>query len=66
MNVILYSSHCPQCKVLEMKLKQKNIAYEEIDDMDIMQAKGFKSVPKLEIDGVVYDFKEAVEWVKGQ
>jgi hypothetical protein len=31
-----------------------------------MKSKGFVSAPKLEIDGVVYDFKEAVEWIKEQ
>ena len=66
MNVILYSTHCPKCKVLEMKLKQKNIGYIEVTDVELMQEKGFKSVPKIEVDGVVYDFKEAVDWIKEQ
>ena len=64
MNVTLYSTHCPKCKVLEMKLKQKNINYEEINDVEIMKAKGFMSAPKLEVDGVVYEFKDAVDWIK--
>lgn len=63
MSVVLYSTHCPKCKVLEAKLKQKSISYEEINDVDLMMQKGFTSVPKLEVDGVVYDFKEAVEWI---
>lgn len=66
MNVVLYSTHCPQCKVLEMKLKQKGISYEEVTNVTLMQEKGFMSVPKLEVDGTVYDFKEAVKWVGGQ
>ena len=66
MNVILYSTHCPKCKVLETKLKQSNILYEEVNDSDLMLSKGFTSVPKLEVDGVVYDFKEAVNWIKEQ
>ena len=66
MNIILYSTHCPKCKVLETKLKQKNIAYEEVSDMDVMQEKGFMSVPKLEVDGMVYDFKDAVKWIGEQ
>lgn len=64
--VILYSTHCPRCKVLTMKLQQKNIAYEEINDEKIMIAKGFKEAPKLEVDGVVMDFKQAVDWIKEQ
>lgn len=66
MNVTLYSTHCPRCKVLGLKLKQKNISYEEVTDLKTMAAKGFKSVPKLEVDGTVYDFKEAVQWIGEQ
>ena len=66
MNVVLYSTHCPKCKVLELKLKQKNIDYEEVTDMEIMQEKGFMSVPQLEVDGTIYNFKDAVCWIGGQ
>ena len=66
MNVVLYSTKCPKCKVLEAKLKQKGIAYDEINDINLMTEKGFKSVPRLEVDGVIYDFKEAAEWIGGQ
>lgn len=66
MSVVLYSTHCPKCHVLETKLKQKNINYEEVNDMSIMQEKGFEYVPVLEVDGVAYGFKEAVEWIGGQ
>lgn len=66
MNVILYSTHCPKCKVLGMKLKQKNINFEENTNIDVMIEKGFKSAPILEVDGIVYDFKEAIDWIGGQ
>ncbi len=66
MNVVLYSTHCPKCNVLEAKLNKKNISYQEINDIQVMQEKGFISVPKLEVDGVVYDFNEAVKWIGGQ
>lgn len=62
--VILWSTHCPRCKVLELKLKQKNICYEENTDVNQMTARGFKEAPKLEVDGVVMDFKQAVDWIK--
>lgn len=64
--VILYSTHCPRCKVLELKLKQKNIDYEENNSVEEMTAKGFKEAPKLEVDGVAMDFKQAVDWIKEQ
>ena len=65
-NVILYEHGCPRCKVLKSKLDQKGIKYENISDVEIMKSKGFAEAPKLEVDGVVYDFKEAVEWIGEQ
>ena len=63
---ILYSTGCPKCKILKVKLDKLGIEYTTIEDMDLMQAKGFKEVPKLEVDGVVYSFKDAVDWLKEQ
>lgn len=64
--VILYEHGCPRCKVLKMKLDQKGIQYEDVTDVEVMKDKGFKEAPKLEVDGVIMDFKDAVEWVKEQ
>ena len=63
MKVILYSTHCPRCNVLESKLKAKNIAYEEINDEDIMVNKGFLTIPILEVEDKVMDFKTANDWI---
>lgn len=66
MNIVLYSTKCPKCKVLEAKLKQGNIEYEEINDVNLMVNKGFTTAPVLEVDGIAYNFKEAVEWIGEQ
>ena len=63
MSIILYSTHCPKCCVLEKKLQQKNISYEEVNDIEIMREKGYLTVPVLEVDGTSMDFKESVDWV---
>ena len=63
MDVILYSTHCPKCNVLEAKLQQKHVQYKIVEDVDVMQSKNFMSLPQLEVDGEVKDFKEAVDWV---
>lgn len=63
MSIVLYSTHCPKCNVLEKKLKQKNIDYEEINDINIMQEKGYMSVPVLEVDGESMDFSTANKWI---
>jgi glutaredoxin len=63
MEVILYTTFCPKCRVLETKLKQKGIEYKEITDIDIMTEKGFMSVPMLEVDNFVMNFTEANTWI---
>ena len=49
--VILYSTNCPRCRIIEKKLQDKGIEFELFNDVDAMIAKGFK---------------EANEWIKGQ
>ena len=64
--VILYEHGCPKCKVLKMKLNKSGVEYETVNDIEVMKAKGFQEAPKLEVDGVIMGFAEAVEWLKGQ
>ena len=60
----LYTTHCPKCRVLETKLKQKNVIYEEVEDTDIMQKKGFDNLPILELDnGELLDFMSANKYI---
>ena len=63
MKIVLFSTKCPRCNVLEKKLQQKNISYEEVNDVEIMKEKGYLSVPVLEVDDKIMDFKEAVDWI---
>ncbi len=63
MDVKLFTTHCPKCSVLKAKLDEKGIQYEEIDDVKAMRKRGFLEAPKLEVDELVYDFKQAIDWV---
>ena len=63
MQVILYSTGCPKCKVLVAKLNAKNIKYNTVSDVDIIISKGISTVPVLEVNGTIMDFKTAVEWI---
>ena len=56
MKVVFYTIDCPKCRVLESKLKAKKVAFEECRDIEIMQEKGFKSAPMLEVDGTAMSF----------
>ena len=64
--VVLYEHGCPRCKVLKSKLDKSGIKYENINDIEIMKAKGFNEAPKLEVDGVIMDFHDAVKWIGEQ
>lgn len=64
--VILYSTGCPRCNVLIQKLNSKNIEYDVVNDVDIMTEKGISTVPVLEVDGQLLQFKEAIDWVNGR
>ena len=63
--IILYSSHCPKCKVLEKSLQVANIEFTVMDDIDKMVAMGLKAAPYLQVNcGELMDFATAMRWVK--
>ena len=66
MNVTLYSTNCPKCKILETKLNKKGINYSIVTDVDTMISKGFTQAPVLEVDGEVKEFRAANTWVEEQ
>lgn len=61
--ITLYSTRCPKCIILEKKLKTKDIEYEEVNDVNIMTEKGFVTVPMLEVDGQIMDYKTAFNYI---
>lgn len=61
--VTFYTTHCPKCNVLKTKLDEKNVFYKTVEDVDVMQEKGFTSAPILEIDNKILDFVNAIKWV---
>lgn len=64
MNIILYTTHCPKCKVLQKKLNQNNISYIINQDIDKMLQLGILSAPALEINNTILDFGQAIQWLK--
>jgi glutaredoxin-related protein len=61
--IILYSTNCPKCNVLEKKLQSKNINFEICNNVDLMLSKGIQQAPYLEVDNELMDFSKAVKWV---
>jgi len=66
MEIILYSTHCPKCKVLTLKLDKKHIPYTVETSVDKMLALGLKTAPALSVDGTIMPFAEANAWVNNQ
>lgn len=64
--IILYSTNCPKCKVLETKLKQQNIDFILETDLTKMMNMGYMEAPLLEINNEIYNFSQAIKWLKGE
>ena len=65
--ITFYSTNCPKCKVLAIKLQQAGIQFETNTDINTMVSKGIRSAPTLELeDGCILDFSQALEWVRGK
>lgn len=63
MKATLYTTNCPKCRVLETKLKQKNIEFDIVDDENVMIEKGFMEAPMLEVDNNYKNYNESIKWL---
>ena len=63
-NIILYTTHCPKCKILSDTLKQKRISFTENDDVQEMINLGFTSAPILNVNGDLMTFNAAMAWIR--
>lgn len=63
MKIILYTTHCPKCEILEKKLKEANISFTTNENVKEMLKLGMASAPNLSIDGEILDFGKAVKWI---
>ena len=64
--VILFSTHCPKCQVLQKKLERKGIEYTEETDTKKMLSMGIASVPWLKVGNSMLNFEEANKWINEQ
>ena len=61
--IVLYTTHCPKCKILEKKLNDKNIKYSVCEDVKVMQSLGITSVPVLMIDDKKMNYYDSIQFV---
>ena len=62
-DIVLYSTKCPKCLVLERKMRQQGISFVENNSVQDMLVLGFKQAPILSVDGKAMGFKEANDWI---
>lgn len=62
--ILLYSTHCPRCNVLEDKLNRKSVSFSIVDNEEEILKKGIKAVPVLQLeDGTLLEFAQANQWI---
>ena len=65
-----YSSHCPNCVILQGLMDKKKIEYEVVDEeevfLPIADAHHIMKMPFAEINGVIMDAKQLQNWIKEQ
>ena len=65
-NIVLYSTGCPKCRVLEAKLEDAGISYVENNSADEMIAMGLTEAPVLSVNGEILGFMAAIRWIDEQ
>lgn len=63
MEVILYTTDCPKCKILEKMLDNKNIKFSKNNNVNDIQELGVYSAPQLLVDKELMDYSSATKWV---
>ncbi len=52
------------CEMLKDKLKEKNIEFVTVSDVNSILAKGIQNVPVLEVNNELLDTRKALAWVQ--
>ena len=61
--IILYTTGCPRCRLLERQLDEKGIKYEKSDDVEILIENGFSTVPVLFVNNKILTFPKSVKYI---
>lgn len=64
--IILYTSGCGKCIVLERKLQAANIDFIKESAFEKLSSQGIMNLPVLEVNGNFYDFSKALKFIKGE
>ena len=62
--IILYSTGCPKCNILERRLTNDKIEFSITDNVDKLIDMGFQNAPVLQIDDNFIDYTNAMKLLK--
>ena len=66
--ITLFTTHCPQCNVLEKKLREKNIDFKLVDNEEEVEKVAIENkiwtTPLLKVDDKVMNFSDAISWLR--
>lgn len=54
---------CPQCEILYKKLKDKNVEFEYIQDIDKAIEKGIRAFPTMELEGEMLNYLKSIQYI---
>lgn len=60
---VLYTTHCPKCRILQKKLNDKSIDFQVCEDVQKMKQLNINSVPTLSYNGNMMSFYDAIKFV---
>lgn len=64
--IILYTQPgCPQCRMVHILLDKRKAKYTEIQDTEVMKAKGIVHTPVIEVDGRLLTGKPMFDYING-
>ena len=64
MNVVLYTTNCPKCRILKQKLEESGVDFQTIDDIESMTKRGMTTSPMLGVDDELFGFSQALIWME--
>lgn len=62
--IILYSTGCPKCNILERRLTNDKIEFSITNNVDKLIDMGFQNAPVLQIDDNFIDYTNAMKLLK--
>lgn len=69
-SIVLYSSHCPKCDMIEKILKEKGINFDVVDDenfyLPLAEENNIDSMPFADVNGKILNTKELQEYIKNR